>query len=131
MISAVLYEKNGVITEDRFQKLTPVQWAFHYYEIKKHKQEEAEIQFSQIKAITKAISLAGVLSHPNINLEHVISSLQSDGKNAEESAEEAMKYIEEHKEVFPDKITVKLEPKEQAVVAQGRIDRELGIIINE
>lgn len=28
-----MYHKNGVITEDRFQRMTTAQWLFHYYEV--------------------------------------------------------------------------------------------------
>ena len=36
----MLNAKNGVITEERFQKMTTVQWLFHYKEIMKYKNKE-------------------------------------------------------------------------------------------
>lgn len=43
MVATVLYHKNGVITEDRFQKMTPIQWVFHYMEVVKMSGEEKKL----------------------------------------------------------------------------------------
>lgn len=131
MISTVLYEKKGVITEDRFQKMTPLQWSFHYKEIQQKKEEEAKEKAEIIEIIVKAIRYSSVLSHPNINLEQVISILKSDGLSPEQAAKEAIEFVEEHKDIFPEAMTVKLDQKKKEKVKTGKIDRKLGIIITE
>lgn len=131
MISTVLYEKKGVITEERFKKMTPIQWIFHYKEIQRQKQQEMDEKSTIIHLLTKSMTMSGILSHPDIDLKKAIANIQSDGKNAEESAAEAISYINEHKDVFPDTITVNVEPKQKESVIQGRIDKELGIVIQE
>ena len=50
----MLYEKNGVITEDRFKKLTVVQWIFHYLEVMKNKKEDNKIGLEIMDAVIKA-----------------------------------------------------------------------------
>jgi hypothetical protein len=68
----VLYEKNGVITEERFQKMTVAQWIFHYIEIKKGKKEDVEISSDVLKlnlrTITEDIELLGVVFNKNNGL---------------------------------------------------------------
>ena len=131
MISTVLYEKHGVITEDRFQKMTPMQWIFHYKEIMKHKNEEAEHEHILYERLIKTMEFAGTFSHPSVDVATILSALKSDGKSAEESAEEAITFIKENEHIFPETISVNLAKKTTSNIPQGHIDRELGIIIND
>ena len=129
MISTVLYEKHGVITEDRFQKMTPVQWIFHYQEIMKNKMEKMENEHVLFERLVKTIEFAGTFSHPKIDVSTILSALKSDGKTAEESAEEAIKFVKDHEDIFPETISVHMTKKEASNIPKGHIDRELGILI--
>lgn len=131
MISTVLYEKKGVITEDRFKKMTAVQWLFHYKEIEKKKSEENREKFELFNALKQSIEYSGILSHPKVDLERVINALRSDGLSPEQAAKEAIEFVEEHKDIFPEAMTVKLDQKKKEKVKTGKIDRNLGIIITE
>ncbi|MCX8074099.1 MAG: hypothetical protein N2749_00735 [Clostridia bacterium] len=61
----MLYEKNGVITEERFKKMTVAQWIFHYIEIMKHKKEDISVLNDllkyNIRTISEDIDLLGVV----------------------------------------------------------------------
>lgn len=75
----MLNAKNGVITEERFQKLTKAQWLFHYQEVVREKrrdvEEKADVVTSLLKlfdnrvelileAISEGCKLAGAMSNP-------------------------------------------------------------------
>jgi len=50
----VLYEKNGVITEERFKRMTLIQWIFHYLEIMKNKREDNKNSFDMLEDVLKS-----------------------------------------------------------------------------
>lgn len=75
----MLNAKNGVITEERFQKLTKAQWLFHYQEVinekKKQVGDKADIITSVLKlfdnrvgqildTISEGCKLAGAMANP-------------------------------------------------------------------
>jgi hypothetical protein len=60
----VLHEKNGVITEERFQKMTTIQWLFHYREIKKFKDKESEKEKFLIELFKNYMELVGTMANP-------------------------------------------------------------------
>lgn len=55
MVATVLYHKNGVLTEERFQKMTPIQWIFHYMEIMKFSNKEKKIFVERLDDINLGI----------------------------------------------------------------------------
>lgn len=80
----MLNAKNGVITEDRFQKLSLAQWLFHYLEVIKFKSEEDKNNIGLISDLVKAYDsrmeilletvmesgkLAGIISNPKVGKE--------------------------------------------------------------
>ena len=54
-MATVLYHKNGVITEDRFQKMNIIQWMFHYFEIMKFNKEERKVFIESLEDIQTSI----------------------------------------------------------------------------
>lgn len=55
MVATVLYHKNGVITEDRFRKMTFMQWMFHYFEICKLNKQQRKIFIESLDDIQTSI----------------------------------------------------------------------------
>jgi hypothetical protein len=131
MISSVLYETKGVITEDRFQKMNDLQWLFQYYVIMQHKDEEFQMQRDILNKLVRTIEISGIFSHPDINVRSVMDTLRSDGKTADDFAKEAEEFIKENEDKFPEDIAVIREAKPKAKVKQGRIDKKLGIVTTE
>lgn len=54
-MATVLYHKNGVITEDRFQEMNIIQWMFHYFEIMKFNKEERKLFIESLEDIQTSI----------------------------------------------------------------------------
>jgi len=111
--------------------MTPIQWMFHYKEILYHKEQEDREKQAILKSLFKTITAAGVLSHPKMDPQKVIDSLNSDGKTVEESAEEALAYIKDNSDVFPEQLSVVRDKKTNQIARKGKIDRARGIIIEE
>jgi hypothetical protein len=131
MISTVLYEAKGVITEDRFQQMNDIQWLFQYHVIMQHKDEEFQIQRDIVSKLVNTIEIAGVFSHPDVNVRGILDTLRSDGKTADDFAKEAEEFVKENEDKFPENIPVVLDIKPKATVKKGRIDKNLGIITTE
>ena len=128
MISTVLYETKGVITEERFQNMTDIQWMFQYSVIQQQKDEQYETYRAILDTLKHTIQYAGIFSHPDVSLENVVNMLRSDGKTADDFANEATQFILENADKFPEEITVVREQKKKSKVKQGRVDKKLGII---
>lgn len=56
VVSTVLYETNGVITEERYQKMTPIQWQFQYASIMKRKSEDRKNYYTDSVLIQDILS---------------------------------------------------------------------------
>ena len=135
MIATVLAAKNGVITEERFQKMTEAQWLFTYLEIKKNQEKKSREEIERLILLIKNIRVAGCSSHKDVNLKHAMDMIENIRspweKSAEMEAQEAIDYVKENANIFPEVITVS--KREDAVnnTPKGRIDKELGIVIPE
>lgn len=54
-MATVLYHKNGVITEERFQKMNIVQWMFHYFEIMQFSTQDKKMFMESLEDIQTSI----------------------------------------------------------------------------
>jgi hypothetical protein len=71
----VLAETNGVITEERFQKMTPIQWNFQYRAIKKYRSElrkqEIQNQILLQSMLAEDIETLAMVINPKIAKEFI------------------------------------------------------------
>ena len=109
--------------------MTEIQWYFHYIEIMREKEKKEDKELETLKALLDTIKMAGVFSHPRINVEEILNNLKSDGKSQDEVIKDAVEYVENNKEQFPEVITVKLEKINKTNTPKGKINKKLGIII--
>jgi hypothetical protein len=96
----VLYEKNGVITEERFQKLTPAQWVFHYREIMKFKKLERKERENILDVICEYLELVGSMANPEAG-KALRDVKQQKQFQQEIDPENFVEYFEELKKVVP------------------------------
>lgn len=54
-MSKVLNAKNGVITEERFQKMTDVQWIFHYLETVAEEKAKSKYEIKMMETLLSVI----------------------------------------------------------------------------
>lgn len=64
MKAIVLNAKRGVITEERFQKLTPLQWLFHYKEVMQGRNRDKEYVESLVESLQYYLELVGTMANP-------------------------------------------------------------------
>lgn len=115
-------EKGGVITEERFQKMTYAQWIFTYEECMrtKKKRDDKYIQTIEI------LETFATYSHEKINLEKLLSSIQQRRlkATAKETASEMSETYEQAMSVLPKTITVVEErPETQRFLPQTHVNR--------
>lgn len=91
MVSTVLYYKNGVITEERFQKLTPIQWIYHYMEVMKFNNKEKKLFVEKLDDINLGIQAFYILIDKNRGLELIesVSKIKEQVRNKPQKAKEA------------------------------------------
>lgn len=81
--STVLYHKNGTLAEDRFKKLTPLQWLFHYYEIITYKTEEVGFINNITDAILDRLETLWYTTNPAVGkelIEHLKKGTINEGE---------------------------------------------------
>lgn len=89
MVRKVLADKKGLITEERFQKLTFAQWLFHYKEILQSEKEQND----KFGVLLSYLELVGSMANP------------AAGKKLQE-----MKELQEHRdELSPEALTENME----------------------
>lgn len=66
-MAKVLNAKHGVITEDRFQKMTDVQWVFHYLETVAEEKEQVTYEINLVKALIEVIKNSSELIAAYVN----------------------------------------------------------------
>lgn len=141
MVGTVLYEKNGVITEERFKKLTHAQWWFHYKEILREKARQIDNTSEIFKIVSTMFStLMDKLDHVGFMANPELGSKIYEEKERMKKAEEGKPTEEQDMESFlesvmnetPEKIEVirdDLSTKSKFVLP--KIKRKAGIKINE
>lgn len=67
--SAVLYYKNGTLSEERFKNLTPLQWLFHYYEINLYRNKELEFVNNIVDIVLDRIETLWYVVNPSVGKE--------------------------------------------------------------
>jgi hypothetical protein len=115
--STVLNAKQGVITEERFQKMTTFQWIFHYKEIMKYKQAEfnnednkfkaeCSVLKSAVTALCDQIEIMGVVINPEAGKRYMEIKQLNEAKKEikEEDFAEEWKNL---KEVIPQRLMAK------------------------
>lgn len=124
----VLNAKHGVITEERFQKMTTVQWIFHYKEVMQGKEEQELI----IKRLFTQLELVGTMANPPSG-----KALADMRKIAEErkelDADNFEVFFEDLKKRIPSGLTIKLKdaPNKFLLPKYKREGKNLGITIKE
>jgi hypothetical protein len=141
MVSTVLYEKNGVITEDRFKRLTHVQWWFHYKEILKQKEREVgetteilKVARTMFDLLMDKLDQVGFMTNPDLG-----SKLyeEKEKKKREDSGEPAPQddlaaFFESIKDITPETLTVEFEDKDKkSKFILPKAKRKVGIQIND
>lgn len=116
----MLFEKGGTITEDRFQKMSFVQWFFHYKEIQKHKTHEANFdksKFEFYKAMIDRVCDRLDFVALMVDREAAGQVLKDQhGKDPAEVEKELMEDYEELKKSLPDTIMVDLTKKNEFIL---------------
>ena len=125
MVSTVLYEKNGVITEKRFQKLTFIQWVFHYHEVLQNRKREYKRTDSALEAILQTLESVGILTNPELALKAIDSQKSEKAKRDIETGEDPMlKFYNEMQEKSPATLTVKFDKDEKDKFFLPKYDRK-------
>lgn len=110
-METVLQDKRGVITEERFQKMTIHQWIFHYQECIRSQKRQAKKE----KSLLSIIETFAIYSHPSIDLGKLQSSMQERRMN--DAIADVKDDLEEQASMLinsiPKAITVVEEQKEQ------------------
>ena len=119
----MLQEKGGVITEERFQKMTYVQWMFHYQECmkKKEKEDKKYLDFIQL------LETFAFYSHPNINLDKAWSNIQQRRlkMSAKETAAEMTETYEQAMKVLPKTLhVIEDAPEEKKFLPQVHVPKK-------
>jgi hypothetical protein len=136
----VLYEKNGVITEDRFKKLSYIQWWFHYKEIMKQREQKMaetteiiKIARSMFETLLDRFELLGFMSNPELG-----KKLYEDKEARKHQAEGTSKhddlisFFEEMKNSTPETLDIALDPNEfKTKYILPKKKRKVGIEIND
>jgi hypothetical protein len=137
----VLYEKNGVITEERFKKLTQAQWWFHHKEIMKGKERQInetteilKIATTLFNSLMDKLDQVGFMTNPELG-----SKLYEEkekirrAENGEPKPEDDMEaLLESIKNETPETISVNrddLDTRSKFILP--KIKRKAGIKINE
>jgi len=108
IVSTVLAAKNGVITEERFQKMTWAQWFFHFLEVIETKKEAQTRETQMFEILLDRIEMAGLIAHPKTNRDSVVQNIEDRAlkRKGVASLEDAMAFLEENKDLFPETIEV-------------------------
>lgn len=119
----MLHEKGGVITEERFQKMTYVQWIFHYQECirQKEKEDKKYLDFIQL------LETFSFYSHPNINLDKALSNIQQRKlkMSAKETAAEMSETYEEAMAILPKTLSIiEDRPEEKRFLTQVHVPKK-------
>lgn len=116
----MLNAKNGVITEERFQRLTKVQWLFHYLEVTKFRKENNKDQIDLIVSlvdilderlkvlldvITESGKLAGIISNPKMGKE-IIERERLEQDKAAIKDEDFAEWWQEYSKFLPKDLKV-------------------------
>ena len=135
MIATVLAAKNGVITEERFQKMTEAQWVFSYLEVKKNQEKKSREDLERLILLIKHIRTAGCSSHKDVDLRQALDAIENIRspweKSIEMDAKEAIDFVKENADIFPETIIVTAREDTKNYTPKGRINKELGIVIPE
>ena len=119
----MLHEKGGVITEERFQKMTYAQWIFHYQECirQKEKEDKRYLEFVQL------LETFSFYSHPNINLDKALSNIQQRKlkMSAKETAAEMSETYEEAMAILPKTLSIiEDRPEEKRFLTQVHVTKK-------
>lgn len=114
--------------------MTMAQWMFHFREIQKFQQKRDEELYTFAESLFTIIERAGTLSHPEMKLDKILQSISERDakKNAsqnEDIAKSMSDYVNSISEIFPETLSLKVEPKKETQVKKARIDKKRGIII--
>lgn len=116
----MLNAKNGVITEERFQRLTEVQWLFHYMEVTKFRgyDNKDKIDFTislldildeRLKVLLDTImesnKLAGMISNPKMGKE-IIERERLEKDRALIKDDDFAAWWEDYSQFLPDDLEV-------------------------
>jgi len=123
--STVLNAKNGVITEDRFQKLTYVQWLFHYYEVTEKQRQDDEI----LQLLLDTIEMVGIVANPKIG-KKILDEKKLRKAQQTINAENFENIFNKIKEIMPKQITIKgLKETNNFILPKYSRKKNLGIVI--
>lgn len=118
----MLHDKRGVITEERFQKMTMGQWMFHYEECMRAKRQSIKEQ-NGFRTFLQSIA---TWSHPKIDVKKLIESLQQEKlkRDAPQMQEEMMEDFMKAMEVLPFTLDIQLdEPEKPPVLPVANIPK--------
>ena len=116
----MLNAKHGVITEERFQKLTKAQWLFHYQEVIRERQRQSEDKADAIisvlklfdnrvelllETISEGCKLAGAMSNPEAG-KALLEAEKLKELKADIGDEEFSDFWEEFSERIPSALVV-------------------------
>lgn len=110
--ATVLYAKNGVITEDRFQTMTDIQWLFHYFEVMKMKVEDEnerrKFEMSLDDNLSDLILITGIANTSDQKSRTALQKIWKElHKRPGELTDEEAEAVEELKN-FPEEISVRV-----------------------
>lgn len=107
-MSTVLSAKNGVITEERFQKMSWAQWFFHFLEVTQNEKNKLDRENLLFEKLIDQIEAAGLIAHPKTDRQSVVNMIEDRKLQREggQTLEEVMEFLQENDELFPQTITV-------------------------
>jgi hypothetical protein len=104
--ATVLNAKNGVITEERFQKMTLAQWLFHYQEVMMFKDEQVKVIKVIVDRVLDQLELVGTMANPPAG--KALQEAKELAKARKQlDADNFAKFFEELKTKIPNKLMIK------------------------
>ena len=88
--------------------MTWAQWFFHFLEVIESKKEAQTRENQMFEHLLERIEIAGLIAHPKTNRDSIVQSMQDRSlkKQGAATLEEALAFLEENKDLFPETIDV-------------------------
>lgn len=134
-----MYEKNGVITEDRFKKMNHVQWWFHYKEIMRQKEKDIDqtaeilkVARNMFETLLDRLEMVGFMANPDLGSKlHEEKEKLKRQEGGEEVKDDLMSFFDEVKNMTPEIMSVNYEDTNKTKFILPKVKRKVGIEIND
>lgn len=121
--STVLNAKHGVITEERFQKMTTVQWLFHFKEVMKGKEDDE----ATLQRLFSKLEFVGTMANPSSGSK-LVEMRKMEAEREEIDGDNFEVFFEDLKTKIPGALTIKLKDEPNKFILP-KFNKNLGITI--